>query len=914
MDGASVHTTPPDGGRPPEGTTVRVAEALRAAARPRFPQPVPGRELRSVYPVWNAVYPEGYAVVSPATHDRPGRTAAVIAADTPEASATGDRAQQVHRLAAEAMGARSLQRLTGLATRLLGCDAAQVSLLGDIQVAVAGTGLPPGGIGAQLPLADSLCALAAADDRPLVVSDATRDDRVSDRASVRSGLIGAYLGIPLRVADGAPAGVLCVFDGAPREWTDQDVALLRQLADSVGTELQLMALTAEYEAHRLRFELAIDAARIGSFDWNLDTGRLLWDDRMLSLFGYERTQFDESIDSFVARVHPDDRERTLDAVGAAIEAVGDFDVEYRAVLPSGDTRWIRGRGRAVADDRGTAVRLLGAAYDTTPQREEDVRIARLLEAMKAAFFSLDREWRFVYVNAEAERVLGMPRDQLLGGVMWELFPAATESDFERHYRAATSTGRQQTFEAYHPAPLEAWFEVRAWPTPDGLSVSFLDVTERRRAEEQARRSTARLALVADTTTAMSGSLDGPRHEEQALQQVAELLVPELGDWAIISLVDPEGRMRDVAASHRDPTRRELASRYATLRLAHLQPDAPVVRALASGQALVVADVGEAVGRTLPEGEVRDAFWALAPRSAVVLPLAVRGRTLGALSVYRDADRPAPDEEDVATIRDVAGRMALALDNARLYGQQRRLAEGLQRSLLTAPPQPDHSEIVVRYLPAMAVAEVGGDWYDAFLQPSGATMLVIGDVVGHDTEAAAAMGQLRGMLRGLGYREDVGPARVLADLDAAVQGLQMGTLATAAILRVEQTAEDEAAGVARLRWSNAGHPPPLVLHPDGRIEELAGERAELMLGVDPRARRSDAVVTVPRGSTVLLYTDGLVEGRDMSLDEGTARLKAALLELADRPLSELCDAVIERLRPEGSQDDVALVALRLHPHD
>jgi serine phosphatase RsbU (regulator of sigma subunit) len=257
---------------------------------------------------------------------------------------------------------------------------------------------------------------------------------------------------------------------------------------------------------------------------------------------------------------------------------------------------------------------------------------------------------------------------------------------------------------------------------------------------------------------------------------------------------------------------------------------------------------------------------------------------------------------------------MALDNSRLYEQQRRLAEGLQRSLLTAPPEPDHAEIVVRYRPAMRAAEVGGDWYDAFLQPSGATMVVIGDVVGHDTEAAAAMGQLRGMLRGIAYREGPGPAAVLTELDAAIEGLGMGTMATAAIARVEQTPEERDAGLTRLRWSNAGHPPPLVLHVDGRIEELAPPRAELMLGVDPQTRRTDAVVTVRRGATLLLYTDGLVEGRDLPLDEGIARLRAALAELADEPLSVLCDEVIERLRPEGLQDDVALVAVRLHRED
>jgi serine phosphatase RsbU (regulator of sigma subunit) len=143
---------------------------------------------------------------------------------------------------------------------------------------------------------------------------------------------------------------------------------------------------------------------------------------------------------------------------------------------------------------------------------------------------------------------------------------------------------------------------------------------------------------------------------------------------------------------------------------------------------------------------------------------------------------------------------------------------------------------------------------------------------------------------------------------------MGTMATAAIARVEQTPEQRAAGTTTLRWSNAGHPPPLLMHADGRIEELAAPRAELMLGVDPSASRTDSVVSVRRGATLLLYTDGLVEGRDLPLDEGIARLRSVLVELAAETLDDLCDAVIERLRPEGLQDDVALVALRLHPED
>jgi serine phosphatase RsbU (regulator of sigma subunit) len=412
---------------------------------------------------------------------------------------------------------------------------------------------------------------------------------------------------------------------------------------------------------------------------------------------------------------------------------------------------------------------------------------------------------------------------------------------------------------------------------------------------------------------MSAAVGGEEEEQAALQRVAEEMVPALGDWVIVSLVEEDGRIHDVGSRHRDPGLQASADRYAQLRLASLDPMAPFPTALREGRVLAVDDLEAAVRRLL-HGEVLELFEQLDPASVVVLPLIARGRTVGGLSVYRGSDRAVMDPEELAAAREVADRTALALDNSRLYEQQRRLAETLQRSMLTAPPEPDHSEIVVRYHPAVQAAEVGGDWYDAFLQPGGAVVLVIGDVVGHDTEAAAAMGQLRGVLRGLAFREDAGPAQVLAGLDAAMEGLQLGTMATAAIARVEQTPEEVEAGVTRLRWSNAGHPPPLLVHPDGRISELAGERTDLMLGVDPAARRSEWQVTVARGSTVLLYTDGLVEGRDLPLDEGIDRLRTALAELADKPLGELCDALIERLRPGGLQDDVALVAVRLHPQD
>jgi PAS domain-containing protein len=136
----------------------------------------------------------------------------------------------------------------------------------------------------------------------------------------------------------------------------------------------------------------------------------------------------------------------------AIDTCGDFLSEYRVVRPSGDIRWVQARGRALCDEQGTAVHLLGAAHDTTAVQEGEARVARVLESMSAAFFFLDRTWRFSCGNAEAERFLGRGRQELLGGVPWELFPALVYSEFERRYREAMRTGEPSTFEAHYPAP------------------------------------------------------------------------------------------------------------------------------------------------------------------------------------------------------------------------------------------------------------------------------------------------------------------------------------------------------------------------------------------------------------------------------------------------------------------------------
>ncbi|MGY1691056.1 PP2C family protein-serine/threonine phosphatase [Geodermatophilus sp. SYSU D01105] len=292
-----------------------------------------------------------------------------------------------------------------------------------------------------------------------------------------------------------------------------------------------------------------------------------------------------------------------------------------------------------------------------------------------------------------------------------------------------------------------------------------------------------------------------------------------------------------------------------------------------------------------------------PVELIAVPMLEDGAVTGVVVSFRDLTDRLAAQRQAAELQQLAERAAT----------QRALSDRLQQALLTPPPEPDHLHIAVRYRPAAHEAQVGGDWYDAFLQPDGATMLVIGDVVGHDSDAAAAMGQLRGLLRALAYDNDEPPSATLTRAEHAARGLAVSSLATVVLVRVERRPDVPVRGTRVLRWSNAGHLPPLLLAPDGTTT-LLETRPDLMLGVDPDAPRTDHTVELDDGHTLLLVTDGLVERRDADLDEGLAVLREALRDLGAVPLEELCDALLARMLPVDGADDVALVAVRAYPED
>lgn len=823
----------------------------------------------------------------------------------------------------------SVARLTTLASQLTGSTSAQVSLISDVQTVVATAGAASAALGEQTPAEDSLCSVTVRSESPVVVVDARRDERVSHLAPVTSGAVGSYLGVPL-VAGSEVVGALCVFDESSRTWTPRDVELLTALAAPVVAELELAALETAHEADRLVWQLAVDAGGVGAFDWDLVTGELRWDERLLQLFGIDRATFGGTIDAFNAIVHPDDRDRVTHALETAIASVGEYEAEYRIVLPDGRIRWIAARGQALADATGHAVKVVGAASDTTGGRDAEAQVRRILEAMPSAFFQLDSQWRFSYANPEAITLLGAVSTHLLGENIWELFPHAVGTLFETSYRGAVHSGEPVLFEAYYPEPLDSWFEVRAWPGPDGLSVYFLDISDRRQAQAVLSRSARRSALTSDVAAAMSETYE----QDDAAERLARLLVRDLADWCVVTLATGEGShtsppgpvrgLRVASWAHADPDRVDLAL-YAGSLTPTVVDGSFVARAVTTAGTVVIADdVARRMTQTTAPVAARELLTDLDPWSGVFVPLTSHGRVVGVMSLFRGRERPAFDGDTVSLLEDVAGRAGLALDNARLYREQRDLATALQQSMLTAPPEPDHLQIVARYVPAAEAAQVGGDWYDAFMQRDGATVVVIGDVIGHDTAAAATMGQLRSVLRGIAVTTGASPQEVLRRVDEAMELLMLRTSATAIVSRFEQTPGEREEGTTRLRWSNAGHPPPLVVtdgdaatHPSARASSvLWTDRPNMLLGIQHDVERDETCVTLRRGTTVVLYTDGLIERRGQDLDTGIDLLGAALDELvADQlPLDELCDELLARLLPAHPEDDVALIAVRLHPEE
>lgn len=437
------------------------------------------------------------------------------------------------------------------------------------------------------------------------------------------------------------------------------------------------------------------------------------------------------------------------------------------------------------------------------------------------------------------------------------------------------------------------------------------------AESEARRAAERtaeqLAFLADASRILSESLD----LAQTLRRLSETVVPRLADWCAVYVVNEDGTPRHVATNHLDPEKagavEELQRRW-PVRL-----DAPtgMGRSLRTGETLVFEDISDDLLHTLARDEEHlAALRRVGIGSAMVVPLRIRGRALGAIAAGNDASRRL-SRSAVGLLEEVAARAAVAVTNAQAYEERSAVAAGLQASLLPRQlPVVPGLEMAARYLAAGEGMDVGGDFYDAFAGHGGRFFLAVGDVCGKGVDAAALTGLARHTIRCAALHSR-SPRRVLTDLNRMLLAMEAETLdhswteprfCSVCLAAVSASAEG-----TTVRLCLAGHPPPMLLRADGDVREV-GDTGSL-LGIVDVPDLPERTVHLEPGDALVVYTDGITERRsgDGFFED---RLGAVLSGLASLP----ADVVAEELQraastfaPDPPTDDMAILVVR-HPPD
>ena len=439
--------------------------------------------------------------------------------------------------------------------------------------------------------------------------------------------------------------------------------------------------------------------------------------------------------------------------------------------------------------------------------------------------------------------------------------------------------------------------------PDPAELDFLEIMadtcaqafQRIEASAVAAKQTARLSFLAEASIELASSLD----LDVTTQRVARLAVPQFADWCAIDVVR-DGRMHRLAVAHVDPEKVELALRLQDRWPPDPSIDSGVWRVVRTGKPELIHEITDdmLVAGARDEEHLRVAR-ELNLRSALVVPLFVRGRVIGGITWVSTDDNRLYDEGDVRFAEHLARRAATAIDNSELYSQTLAAAEQLQRAVL--PEQvagTEAFEIACDYHPSGRTA-IGGDFYDAFPLEDGRHALFLGDVMGRGVAAAAAMAQMRAAVRAFASIDPT-PAVVVAKLDHMLTRFGSDQLVTLVYAVADQRANT-------LVVANAGHPPPMVLRAHGGVEQLAFADGP-PLGVSP-ANRAEATVPFAGGDTLVAFTDGLVERRDEDIDEGLARLRGAIGGLSRIALVDGLRRLVESVRDERYDDDIAVLALR-----
>jgi serine phosphatase RsbU (regulator of sigma subunit)/PAS domain-containing protein/anti-sigma regulatory factor (Ser/Thr protein kinase) len=724
--------------------------------------------------------------------------------------------------------------------------------------------------------------------------DADGTDETSPKAwpDIGTGMAA----VPVFGGDHA-VGALTVLTGDGGEPADEQWDFLR--AVSVWTEERMgqappPARPPQRDWNSSRVREALEEVQVGSWEWGIQSGELYWDEASMALCGVDPADFVPRIDTFMKAVHPDDLAWMLAEVERSIRDRTLYQAEFRICRPDGTTRWTQARAKVVRDDEGEPLRMVGGWWGVEESYSARDALARALRHMSDGFLALDDDWRIVFANLEAERTLGSFEEELLGRVLWELPRVRQVSGLEDRCRKAAAAAVPAGFDIRVPDTGRC-YHLRLVPVPDGTTCYLADVTEKRRrdAEREAAEHAAaeRSTRIAELTTALARATTS----KDVADAVARRVMQPFGAVGLIMQMIEGDRAYNVGAVGYP---QEFLER---LDGALMREATPVWDSLLLGAPVFLSSVEEYTARYPSLADWPRKF---GKQSWAFLPLTAAGRVLGSCTISFDHPRRLTGEERTLLIA-ISGLVAQALDRARVYDSVHTRAQELQRGLLprTLPALPACTA-AARYLPAGHGMEVGGDWYDVIPLSADQVALVIGDVMGHGLSEAATMGRLRTAVHTLADLE-LPPDEIMTRLNDIVSGLGEDSYATCLYAVYDPT-------TLVCSFVRAGHPQPVVVHPDGTVHIPEATPDPPLGAAEPPFETVH--LTLPEGSLLALYTDGLVESAQRDFDEGLAGLSGLLRTAHTGSPDTVCDTLVAGLLPVDQQDiddDATLLVVRVH---
>ncbi|HEY7626493.1 MAG TPA: SpoIIE family protein phosphatase, partial [Ilumatobacteraceae bacterium] len=691
-----------------------------------------------------------------------------------------------------------------------------------------------------------------------------------------------------------------------------------------------------------RLKTALATGRMGEWSWDQRTGAVFWDANTAALFGQSETSFGGTYDEWLAMIDERDREMVESAVAAGVAQRGSFRFDHRCRWPDGSVHWIEGVGEVIVDDEtNEVVGAFGLAIDVDERHRQIEERNRLIEIE----------------HRERERIefLGKVNDVLAYSVdvdeIVQRVTSAVIPDLAEWCSIVVSIDRRRnrpSITVAHRDPDRVkWAEqlLRDHPYDPDASFGAAKVirTGRREVVNQIPVEVfsgpggdilKELGLTAVITVPLVGALgtigslqlircEGQLPFDQSEIELIEELAGRLGAAlnsavlfdrqargrsALDTLQQVSGRIASVATSGK------IIHAVLTYASAGVHADAGALflldddGELRARESIGVADPAMVEAQQRVGGEAIDSMSVvvidLAERgghgSALGVPLRIMNRIIGSLVLTFDDTRDFSPEE-LSMLVTLGSRCAGALERASLYERDRDIALTFQRRLLPAlPPSPNWLELAAIYRPATGMA-IGGDWYQVLDASQGRLVAVVGDAVGHGLVAAAAMGQLRASIA-TAVATNAHPDHAVASVDLfAVQGADtLGASLAYVLLDPRGTA----------MYTSAGHV-PMVCAPVGKPAALMEEARRPLLGFRvPDEQGLAAEFRFTSGDLLVLYTDGLIERRGETIDDGLDRLVAAVEQVRTLSAQAMCDSLLEQLTADyDPEDDIAVLVIR-----